>query len=409
MTRFVLMLLAFPLSGCLLAGCGASSGNKSNPALEYDGMDYSGVDATGNQDVPADKDTSAKDQSGDAIPSDQVPMDGLLPDGASPDLADGNTSELPASCVPGEKYCDGLDIMRCNPDGLGYTLSKSCVDENPCTDDYCEDGKCLRETPDLTCCFPKCEMGQICMENECVCASMCLGRECGDDGCGGTCGECPAHHVCTDKGKCACIPQCDGKNCGDDDCGSTCGTCPEQNVCQEGVCLCIPNCDGKICGTDGCGGSCGECAALEECVDNACAFTCPTCPQLDGCTRFLNPANYHAYYLCGNSVKWDDAKDFCESKGTYLVRINNAEENAYVASLLAVGAVAWIGLAQDWGDWGKWKWAGAGEPDYTAWGPNQPDDGGVFSSEDCADTASWALWNDAECGNKSPFICELAP
>ena len=67
----------------------------------------------------------------------------------------------------------------------------------------------------------------------------------------------------------ACKPGCEGKECGDDGCGGSCGECVEGVTCCEGVC-CTPDCEGKTCGDDGCGGSCGEWAEVEGCVNGAC-------------------------------------------------------------------------------------------------------------------------------------------
>ena len=53
------------------------------------------------------------------------------------------------------------------------------------------------------------------------CTSACEGRECGDDGCGDTCGTCPAVTPdCNDSGLCEspCEPACSGRECGDDGC-----------------------------------------------------------------------------------------------------------------------------------------------------------------------------------------------
>ena len=53
-----------------------------------------------------------------------------------------------------------------------------------------------------------------------VCVPDCLGKQCGDDGCGGSCGECPTGQACQDDGTClGCTPECAGKACGDDGCG----------------------------------------------------------------------------------------------------------------------------------------------------------------------------------------------
>jgi hypothetical protein len=80
--------------------------------------------------------------------------------------------------------------------------------------------------------------------------------------------------------ECACVPDCTGLDCGDDGCGGSCGDCldcegePLANLCSEGACLtlCCPDtCEslGRTCGDrdDGCGGnlSCGVCDALEVC------------------------------------------------------------------------------------------------------------------------------------------------
>jgi hypothetical protein len=75
-----------------------------------------------------------------------------------------------------------------------------------------------------------------------------------------------------------CQPQCDGKECGPDGCGGQCGNCPEvAPACDsEGMCQfeCTPDCGDKECGSDGCSGDCGECEA-GECVDGLCSELCP--------------------------------------------------------------------------------------------------------------------------------------
>ncbi|MCA9607115.1 MAG: hypothetical protein KC619_16025, partial [Myxococcales bacterium] len=52
-----------------------------------------------------------------------------------------------------------------------------------------------------------------------------------------------------------CVPSCVGRTCGDDGCGGSCGTCTT-GTCEAGTCSCTPNCVGRTCGDDGCGGSC---------------------------------------------------------------------------------------------------------------------------------------------------------
>ena len=39
------------------------------------------------------------------------------------------------------------------------------------------------------------------------------------------------------SGQCICQPQCDGKDCGDNGCGSSCGTCDAGKECSaDGIC-----------------------------------------------------------------------------------------------------------------------------------------------------------------------------
>ena len=138
-----------------------------------------------------------------------------------------------------------------------------------------------------------------------ACLPACEDKLCGDDGCGGVCGDCPPGHEC-DAGQCLCVPQCtaqDGTSlqCGDDGCQGSCGACGFDEVCDDGQCVCVPQCDGADgpleCGADGCGGTCGDCApnavceggqckciptcvgplGFKECGDNGCGGSCGIC------------------------------------------------------------------------------------------------------------------------------------
>ena len=53
-----------------------------------------------------------------------------------------------------------------------------------------------------------------------------------------------------------CIPDCKGRQCGPDGCGGSCGSCPENSECIQGQCQCTPDCINRVCGPDGCGGQC---------------------------------------------------------------------------------------------------------------------------------------------------------
>jgi hypothetical protein len=125
------------------------------------------------------------------------------------------------------------------------------------------------------------------------CAPTCDGRECGPDGCGGTCGGCDPGMACTGLGTCEdCAPKdCDalGIRCGtaSDGCGGRidCGACRLPETCggggAPGVCGCTPaTCEGGRCGTfaDGCGGSvtCPGCPAGQTCGAGPAPNTCGT-------------------------------------------------------------------------------------------------------------------------------------
>lgn len=105
------------------------------------------------------------------------------------------------------------------------------------------------------------------------CVPNCDGQYCGgDDGCGGSCGECPADQVCGPDLRCRpdpCAPDCANEDgsarvCGDDGCLGSCGICPKGQLCvpADGSCASFPECDhdapscdpecepGEFCGAD---------------------------------------------------------------------------------------------------------------------------------------------------------------
>jgi hypothetical protein len=78
-----------------------------------------------------------------------------------------------------------------------------------------------------------------------------------------------------------CTPNCAGKECGADGCGGTCGTCGQFQFCNAGTCdvICIPDCAGKECGDNGCGGSCGSCPILQPiCTTGGLCVPIPNLP-----------------------------------------------------------------------------------------------------------------------------------
>ena len=134
-----------------------------------------------------------------------------------------------------------------------------------------------------------CNCGHTCTANSCV-YTACTGRVCGDDGCGGSCGGCPANHDCNALGQCICQPSCSGKVCGPNGCGGSCGGCPANHNCNRiGKCICTPNtCVGLgwACGTgpDGCGNNlnCNGCTSGYTCEQHQCHAVKDGGPATDG-------------------------------------------------------------------------------------------------------------------------------
>jgi hypothetical protein len=153
---------------------------------------------------------------------------------------------------------------------------------------------------------PACDATGTCV----ACVPDCTGKDCGNDGCGGSCGGCASKTAVCSAGTCSepCSPKpliCLTNECGDDGCGGSCGSCATGSTCKFGSCVkvvpdedptscaghcgstapagcyctagckasgfccpdfastcaCTPKCDGKTCGSDGCGGSCGTCGS----------------------------------------------------------------------------------------------------------------------------------------------------
>jgi len=234
------------------------------------------------------------------------------------------TGELPIECCMGD-----CTDKECGKDGCWGDCGQ-CGGNEECTDGECT---CLADS--LLCDGVCCVAGEVCAEDVC-CAPDCKGKACGEDGCGGICGQCNNNEECTD-GVCGCIQDsvlcndiccqmdqvcfdesccaidCDGKNCGIDGCGGACGECGDNEECLEGTCGCVQDsdqcedtccpvgqvcfdeacctldCDAKECGGDGCGGSCGECLPGQACINSGCPMNGKQCDDgndvdWDGCT-----------------------------------------------------------------------------------------------------------------------------
>ena len=88
-----------------------------------------------------------------------------------------------------------------------------------------------------------------------VCLPNCDEKECGDNGCGGSCGECAGANCSCSDGSCECsCSVCECFECGNEKWGDSCGECLEGGTCIGGLCLPLDNqCDdGNDIPWDGC-------------------------------------------------------------------------------------------------------------------------------------------------------------
>lgn len=153
----------------------------------------------------------------------------------------------------------GVLLFACGPNRDGRPdpecLGVECGDHGTCRAGVCE---CTDGYRGTECQFPP------------SCVPQCQGKRCGDNGCGGFCGLCPAGEMCVD-GQCGCDSSCEGKECGNNGCGDPCGECSGAGrVCDPAGRCCTPSCAGKNCGDDGCGGSCGNCTGAQVCIQGQC-------------------------------------------------------------------------------------------------------------------------------------------
>lgn len=242
------------------------------------------------------------------------------------------TCEAGSSCVNGhceEDVCvPDCEGKECGDNGCDGSCGE-CEAGWECVDFHCVDlcaGACdgkecgQVEINGATCDCGTCEGDLLCnpLTYACVsCLPVCedpvtwLAYECGDDSCGGSCGECETGD-CIDHA-CVCTPDCAGKQCGDDGCGGSCGEC-EFGECVDQVCVCEPECNGKNCGDDGCGSTCGTCDDGQACFSGVCTvFEAPvTCEGIFECLGTCPEEEAACEELCLGSAPEDVTVAFNE-------------------------------------------------------------------------------------------------
>lgn len=125
---------------------------------------------------------------------------------------------------------DGRDICPAD-DTYGHDkecFNDSCRITDPggqvCSNKTCDAGEGCGTCPGDC----ACAQGQVCFNNAC-CTPDCSNRQCGEDGCGHSCGQCKGDEYC-DNGTCK---------------PSECGHCKDEEVCMHGKCK-NPWCEGAV-------------------------------------------------------------------------------------------------------------------------------------------------------------------
>lgn len=217
-------------------------------------------------------------------------------------------------CAPGAKKCEGDMVMTCDATGqtyepmpcpngdkcVGVGQCVECSENGDCGDltQGCKVGVCMRNAcmagnaPNRTECTASGSKPGRCSSGTCVCEPQCGGKECGDNGCNGSCGSCTGGTKCSNTFECVectATSDCRSSNpCQRGTCsGGSCsfapvngGRCEGTGTCRNGTC-CQGSCEGKCGGDDdGCGGTCPDRCSGKTCDKGQC-LTCP--PGKTGC------------------------------------------------------------------------------------------------------------------------------
>ena len=278
-----------------IGGCGGDSAPDTAGVADADTADSGpstpdgcegSCDSSGSPDAPLDGD-STQDAADGTSPPDVTPFAPDLP--CTPDCAG-------LACGP--DHCGGSCGTCADGDCVAGVCTTACEEECPADDAVTCDGDAVRRCGqhDADPCHEwgppeSCGPAHTCEGGLCVCQPDCTGAQCGDDGCGGSCGDCDPAKVCI-GGACieVCSDECPAagqlgcvgdsvRECGDfDDDGcldwSPGAPCGAGMTCVGGACVCAPDCAGKECGDDGCDGSCGGCAPETLCTDGLCMGPC---------------------------------------------------------------------------------------------------------------------------------------
>ena len=123
----------------------------------------------------------------------------------------------------------------------------------------------------------------------------------------------------------------------------------------------------------------------------------------------------HSYYIFDNICgSWEEAEEYCKSRGGYLAVIDHPEENDFLYEYMLTAGYdeVFFGFT-DRVEEGTWVWVSGHESDFEDWGINEEGSQEPNSSNDYEDYAHMnssmhdGHWNDKMFGQKTvSFFCE---
>ena len=115
----------------------------------------------------------------------------------------------------------------------------------------------------------------------------------------------------------------------------------------------------------------------------------------------------HCYFWSSESKNWDEAEEFCKTKGAHLASVTSNATNDYIeAELKQRARQLWIG-GSDKESEGVWKWSDGSTWEFTNWGRiggiEQPSN---HTGQNCLEyhISNWD-WNDNNCLLHRNFLC----
>jgi C-type mannose receptor len=118
----------------------------------------------------------------------------------------------------------------------------------------------------------------------------------------------------------------------------------------------------------------------------------------------LGPDQASCYRVSEADAVWQSARDQCVTWQGTLVRVDTAEEDEFIGTLVDVSQ--WLG-ASDLSLDNTFVWTDGSPVVFGNWGPNQPD---RYPGPDCVEKRDGPgrLWFDQPCTNVRAFVCERA-